>query len=387
MSGNSSHLPINVRRTAAGKSPQQPKLSKPISPCHILYYNARSLLPKLDELRAIADAENPDVICITESWISNEVKNDELAIANYQILRLDRNRHGGGVLLYVHCFFSVNVLPNINPGLELLTVSIESHNPYRKFCIALFYRPPSSSKDIFNSLCNVLHSLDPIVFNNFILIGDFNVNCFLTDSYLYKHLMYCLSPFSFHQIVQSGTHQSSSGNSSLIDLVFVSGTSQMCSCSIISPLANSDHSGIELKFLPVMTTRKPSHQRVIWRYDQGDYQKAAQLINYTDWESLLNADVSLSVLNWQKRFLQIMDDCIPKATIPKRKNLPWLNKNILQCIRKRNSLYKNWKRTGNTITFKKYKMHRNKVLHTLRLGKEKYFLNLKSSNQKSSGKL
>ena len=219
MSGNSSHLPINVRGTAEGKRPQQPKLSKPISPCHILYYNARSLLPKLDELRAIADAENPDEICITESWISNEVKNDELTIANYQILRLDRNRHGGGVLLYVHCFFSVNVLPNINPGLELLTVSIECHNPYHKFCIALFYRPPSSSKDIFNSLFNVLHSLNPIVFNNFILIGDFNVNCFLTDSYLYKHLMYCLSPFSFHQIVQSGTHQSSSGNSSLIDLV------------------------------------------------------------------------------------------------------------------------------------------------------------------------
>ena len=59
----------------------------------ILYYNARSLLPKLDELRATVEADMPDVVCITESWLSEEIGTDELNISNYNILRLDRDRH------------------------------------------------------------------------------------------------------------------------------------------------------------------------------------------------------------------------------------------------------------------------------------------------------
>ena len=36
---------------------------------HIIYYNARSLLLKLDELVATVEAEKPDIIlCIVETW-------------------------------------------------------------------------------------------------------------------------------------------------------------------------------------------------------------------------------------------------------------------------------------------------------------------------------
>ena len=62
----------------------------------ILYYNARSLLPKLDELRATVEAERP-IICVTETWLSNEI---ELNITN-----IFRGRHGGGVLAYVNSSF------------------------------------------------------------------------------------------------------------------------------------------------------------------------------------------------------------------------------------------------------------------------------------------
>ena len=72
-------------------------------PVHILYYNARSLLPKFDELCAVAEATCPDVICIVESCLSNEISDNELAIDNYQILHLNRNRHGGGVLSHQVC--------------------------------------------------------------------------------------------------------------------------------------------------------------------------------------------------------------------------------------------------------------------------------------------
>ena len=61
---------------------------------------------KLDELCAVAEATNPQVMCIVESWLSDEISDNELVIDNYQILRLNRNRHGGGIVMYVHSSLS-----------------------------------------------------------------------------------------------------------------------------------------------------------------------------------------------------------------------------------------------------------------------------------------
>ena len=65
-----------------------------------------------------------------------------------------------------------------------------------------------------------------------------------------------------------------------------------------------------------------------------------------------------------------MDECIPKKTLPKRKNLPWLTKRLISSIRKRNLLYKQGKLSGN---LSKYKLKRNKVTSELRRAKRDFF--------------
>jgi len=104
----------------------------------IQYYNARSLLPKFDELLISVDTQQPDIICITESWLCSDIEDSEIMIPGYQILRHDRNRHGGGVLMYVSHRFIVKQLPS-HPSLELFTVTLHYGN-CRK-CLSLFYRP------------------------------------------------------------------------------------------------------------------------------------------------------------------------------------------------------------------------------------------------------
>ena len=47
----------------------------------IIYYNARSLIPKIDELLGTAEAKHPDVICIVESY--NEIQDNELNITSW----------------------------------------------------------------------------------------------------------------------------------------------------------------------------------------------------------------------------------------------------------------------------------------------------------------
>ena len=67
-----------------------------------MYFNCRNILPKLDEFVALCAANNPDVICIVETWLCEDVSDNEVSIPDYSIVRLDRNRHGGGVALYIH---------------------------------------------------------------------------------------------------------------------------------------------------------------------------------------------------------------------------------------------------------------------------------------------
>ena len=91
-------------------------------PLSILYYNARSILPKIDALRAEVFIRKPFIICIVESWLSHDISDDELFITGYHIHRLDRDRHGGGVLMYTHVSLLYKHLP--------VNQEIHKHNTY-----------------------------------------------------------------------------------------------------------------------------------------------------------------------------------------------------------------------------------------------------------------
>ena len=89
-------------------------------------------------------------------------------------MRLDRNRHGGDVLMYVLDKFIVKRLPS-HVSLELLTVTLINYGNCRS-CLSLFYRPPSSTPDVLYSLHSYYESINIPQFSSFVLIGDFNIN-------------------------------------------------------------------------------------------------------------------------------------------------------------------------------------------------------------------
>ena len=106
----------------------------------IVYYNARSLLPKMDELVALVSASCPAVVCIVETWLCDYILDSEICLPDYATIRLDRNRHDGGVLMYVHSSLDFNVLFRGYSDIELLAVSISIN----RLITFASYRPPSS---------------------------------------------------------------------------------------------------------------------------------------------------------------------------------------------------------------------------------------------------
>ena len=105
----------------------------------VLHSNCRSLLPKIDDFRALVSAETPHLLAICESWLDSSISNDELLIPGYNIVRRDRDRHGGGIALYISTDISYSTILK-HSSLEFLLVEVILHNS--KLLCALFYRPP-----------------------------------------------------------------------------------------------------------------------------------------------------------------------------------------------------------------------------------------------------
>ena len=154
-------------------------LAKILSCTNSLLYSIpiRSLLPKLEELQVLVSVHKPlNIICITESWTSHDITDQGLSIPGFHLFRRDRNRHGGGVSMYVSDTIQCKRLNIICAGEDLEILSIAVHNECSKMAISLFYRPPNSTSELFTSLANYLEKVDMSQFSSFMLLGDFNVD-------------------------------------------------------------------------------------------------------------------------------------------------------------------------------------------------------------------
>jgi hypothetical protein len=91
-----------------------------------LYFNARSIMNKLDEIELIITDEKLDVVAITETWLSDSVLTSEITVDGYTVLRKDRNdvnkTRGGGVALYIKN--EINILERVDLYEQLFPESI-----------------------------------------------------------------------------------------------------------------------------------------------------------------------------------------------------------------------------------------------------------------------
>ena len=122
----------------------------------------------------------------------------------------------------------------------------------------------------------------------------------------------------------------------------------------------------------------------MWRYNLADFDRANELLCELEIDELLDpASIHRSWVNLKTAFLDVMEQCIPKSVLPQKRSLPWLTKEIIQLIKKRNYFYKEARRSRNNDDFLKFKQLRNKVIAELRDAKQKFFLDLQSQDSNS----
>ena len=74
----------------------------------MLVFNAQSIRNKMDSLRALMVVEKPEIVGITESWISTDTTDfeGEFEILGYKVFKKDRiGKKGGGVTIICQGIF------------------------------------------------------------------------------------------------------------------------------------------------------------------------------------------------------------------------------------------------------------------------------------------
>jgi len=68
---------------------------------YIIHVNIRSLFHKMDELRAWLTYNKPNIITVSETWLSSQNSDTDISLENYTLFRADRCSGGGGVITYI----------------------------------------------------------------------------------------------------------------------------------------------------------------------------------------------------------------------------------------------------------------------------------------------
>jgi hypothetical protein len=141
-------------------------------------FNARSINNKLSDLHYLLYAKSFDVICITESWLNNNVVAGLIdPECQYTVLRCDRHdRRGGGVCFLINKHLNVIQVPigNYFPNIEALCVDVYCNDN----CVRLLgvYRPPGFDaasvlymQDLVDCMLKFVPHKNPCY-----IVGDFN---------------------------------------------------------------------------------------------------------------------------------------------------------------------------------------------------------------------
>ena len=89
-----------------------------------LVTNVRSLSQKNDELESVAEINQVDIICITESWLTPSCPDPIISLTNFIHFRKDRLfSRGGGVCTYINAEIHCGKLEHFeHPDIECLWI-------------------------------------------------------------------------------------------------------------------------------------------------------------------------------------------------------------------------------------------------------------------------
>ena len=193
------------------------------------------------------------------------------------------------------------------------------------------------------------------------MTGDLNLN--MLNQHSRMKITDLCKTYNLTQLINDPTNYTET-SFSIIDLVLVSNSHSVELSGVSEPFLSQDvryHCPVYVIF----TFKNPvlkSFLRELWLYNQGDFNLFRQSVADLNWDSIKSEDVNKYALNFIDKLINLAQDCISHRQVRSRpQDLPWINGTIHKPMRKRNRLYKKYKRIKTLENYESFKDIRNNV--------------------------
>lgn len=335
--------------------------------------------------------ESIDVVLLTETWLSDKHLNQEILSHNYHIFRTDRKcKVGGGVLVALKdsSFDDVKqVAIDQFPDLEIVCVECSSSKDPPTLVVCC-YRPPNSTRKWLLSFKELLDWANR-VYKKIIISGDFNLpkiswseaavipsgdsETFFCDS---------LTDLYFSQLIYIPTR-----DQNILDLLITNIPEKIANIEVTDPTQYglfSDHNYVLFDY----TGRDAfCHKinRTVYDYKRADFEGMNRALETSQFDWMTHdstSDINDDWASWRDNFLTIANIHIPQKTIKGRHNPPWITGEILNVLKKKETLRRKLRRSiaaQAEAIMNKYKTLRSTAKKLIKDSREHYFASLSES--------
>lgn len=349
---------VAINREPQRKKPQS--IPSPRLPS-LMLTNIRSISNKTDELALKMRELKPDFVVLTETWLDDSTPDEALAIPQYDIIRKDRDSHGGGILLYVPEGLSRRMITDEEVSSRLSCQSEILSVLFSNLLLISVYHPFWNDSAMHEAVIQCITDTIDFTFlslnvnrNDFhiIVCGDFN------------GMRSCYDDFKRLTGLNSIVHNPTRGRN-ILDQIFTDIDSNV-NPTIVAPIGRSDHSVVSWN--PSSSPDIKINKIRVRKFTKANRARFDEIMNTTHWEALVKSepDLDCAAQYFLDTLLAILNFCFPLRTVRLRStDPPWFKPSLKILIDDRDRAFAN----GQTS---KYKRLREEVLSHTRYLKSQF---------------
>ena len=185
----------------------------------IVHHNVNHILNKMDQIRLSLSSNKIDIYGACETFLVNDVSNNELNIQGYNMVRADRmGPRGGGIVVYIRDCYKFIHRDDLNLlGIETIWIEVILSNR-KNLMIGFVYRPPSSLISWYEQFDHQVNQVGTSINCDAIIMGDFNVDANQFDKYACLDSL--MTSYGYKQVISMPTRVTDD-TASIIDHVYV----------------------------------------------------------------------------------------------------------------------------------------------------------------------
>ena len=335
----------------------------------MLHININSISNKFEQLKIIIRG-NIDILVVTETKLDESFPTAQFLIDGFsEPYRMDRNRNGGGILIYIRDDIPSKRLNRHNLPSDIEGIFLEINLRKAKWLLFGSYHPPSQADDYYFSYLERAIDIYNDFYTDFLLIGDFNNK--ETDPRLNSFL----HQYDAKSLGTEKTCFKNPQNPSCIDLFITNRRNSFQNTNVVSTGLSDFHKMVVTVLKSTYSKAKPKEitYRNYKNFDQDRFKADLKI-------ALMEVEIG-AYKDFEDVFLKVLEQHAPiKKKFIRANHAPYMTKALRKAIMKRSELETKFHKSKTVTSYRIFKTQKNYVSRLYKKERKKFYKNLDLNN-------